>query len=106
MPVDPMDPFELEGKNLRRVIPQVRRNIDRQRKRMIAHVVTFIIWLLIGVLGWQSPGFWRGLSIVFFILLPFSIIGFFADRHLKRWHESRLAECQRRLDDDRRGTGI
>src|ERR1700675_3640926 len=88
------DPFSLEGKNLRRVIPQVRRSIDLQRLRLRAYAVTFLICLGLGILGCRSTGLWRGLGIVMLIVAAFSLLGVIADRRLMKWHQQRLLECE------------
>jgi hypothetical protein len=99
----PEDPFALDGKNVRRVIPQVRRSIELQRLRVRAHVITFLVCVVLGTLGCRSTGLWRGLGIVLFILSAFSLFGVFADRRLMKWHQQRLLECERRLNQDGSG---
>jgi hypothetical protein len=96
----PEDPFALDGKNVRRVIPQVRRNIELQRSRMRAYAVGFLICLVLGTLGCRSTGLWRGLGIVLLIMAAFNLFGVFADRRLMKWHQQRLLECERRLNQE------
>src|SRR5262249_30679863 len=98
-PADPDDTFLLEGKNLRRGIPQGRRNIDLQRLRVRGNLVAFLVCLALGILGCRSTGLWRGLGIVLLILTPFSLFGAYADHRLMRWHQQRLLECERRLSE-------
>lgn len=93
------DPFRLRGKNLRRVVPQVRRGITLQRQRIRVHLVGIIVCLGLGGLGWQSEGIWRIVASVLFCMVPFLLIGFLADWHLKRQHEARLKECEHLLMD-------
>ena len=101
MPDKGSDPFDLEGKNLRRVIPQVRKNIKVQRARVIAAAISFVFCVTFGTFGLRSSwSFLRILAVGFLLVSPFSLIGVFADRHLWKWQNARLAECERRLADD------
>ena len=95
---NPADPYSLEGKNLRRVLPQVRRSIQIQRLRVRAHIVTFLVCLGLGIVGCRLTGIWFGVGCVLLLMSPISIIGVFADRHLMKWHQQRLLECERRLN--------
>ncbi|HWL09062.1 MAG TPA: hypothetical protein VNQ76_11690 [Planctomicrobium sp.] len=99
MPRNPDDLFDLQGKNLRRVVPQVRKNIGIQRVRVMAHLLTFFVLLAFGVLGSQTTGVFFVFGVGCLVILPFSIIGILADHHLMRWHQRRLAECERRLNE-------
>ena len=95
------DPFDLEGKNLRRVIPQVRKMIKVQRHRIIAAAVSFTFCLTVGYLGTRSSrGFWFVLGVGFFLASPFALLGVVMDGILLRKQKARLAECERRLNKE------
>ena len=67
------DPFDLDGKDIRRVIPQVRLNITRQRERMTAYFVSFLAFLLLGVAGFWTTGVARVFLISWLFFAPFSV---------------------------------
>jgi len=98
MPRNPDDPFDLQGKNLRRVVTQIRKNIRIQRMRVASHIVTLLILLTVGILGCRTTGIFLGIGFVCLVMAPFSLLGVFADRHLLRWQQQRLAECAHRLN--------
>jgi hypothetical protein len=98
---DGSDSFDLEGKNLRRVIPQVRKNIRIQRARVIEAAFAFVFCLTFGGLAIRSSwSFFRYLAVGFLVVSPFAIIGIIADWHLWKWQKARLAECERRLQQE------
>jgi hypothetical protein len=97
-PNDPADPYSLAGKNLQRVLPQVRRSIELQRLRVRAHFVMLVMCVGLGIVGCQFDGIWFGIGFVLLLISPFSILGIYADRQLMKWHEKRLLECERRLN--------
>jgi hypothetical protein len=95
---NPEDPYSLDGKNLRRVLPQIRRSIEIQRLRIRAHLVTFLVCIGLGIVGCRFDGIWFGIGCVLLLISPFAILGVFGDRHLLKWHQQRLSECERRLN--------
>lgn len=97
MPQDPDDPFDLDGKNLKRVAPAVRKNIRMQRSRIIGHVITLVLCVTVAFIGLQSNGALLIIGFVCALIAPASLIGIFADWQLMRWHRRRLEECERRL---------
>jgi len=94
---NPDDPFDLRAKNLRRVVPQVRRNIKLQRDRVIGHIICLFVLLAVGILGVQTTGVLLLIGFGCLLVSPLSVLGIFADRHLMRWHQRRLAECEHQL---------
>ena len=93
----PDDPFDLLGKNPRRVIPAVRQNIRIQRARMIGHVISAFVSLIIGILSLRTTGLFLVFGFVCLLMLPFTFIGIYGDYHLMQWHQRRLTECERLL---------
>lgn len=93
------DPFDLCGKNLRRLAPQIRRNIKLQKTRVLAAFITFLVCLAIGVLASRTTGLLFFVSLGLLLTTPFSLLAAVADHHLMRRHQRRLAEVERRLNE-------
>lgn len=93
------DPYRLDGKSPRHVLPQARRGIAVQRGRMRAHLIVLLIGLAAVVVGFFSPGLGRFALFAGLFVVPLALLSYFADRHLKIWNERRVAECERRLGD-------
>lgn len=94
---NPLDPYDLEGKRLKQVVPQVRTNLRIQRIRAVSHVIAWAICLALGYLGTRTYGLLIGFGVVGLVMTPFTFFAIYADLRLMRWHQQRLAECERRI---------
>jgi hypothetical protein len=91
------DLFNLDGKNLHRVAPQIHRQIALQRARVRAYIIVAVMLASLGgawaFLGWIPTI----IGIPCLLLMPFTILGIIADRHLLKFQRQRLDECECRL---------
>ena len=97
MPTSSSDPFELDGKNLRRVIPPLRRSIRIQRDRMIGAVVALVFLAGMAFIGLRGHGVLKVFGIGCLVTSPFTVVSFFAERHVRNRLLAKLEECHRRL---------
>ena len=91
------DSFDLDGKNLNRVAPQIRRQIALQRSRMVSYVVGAVLLACIGALWLLTDWIPAVVAIPCVALIPFALFGVFADHRLLKFQQRRLAECECRL---------
>lgn len=92
------DPFDLDGKNLRRVLPHIRQNIQLQRNRVRIAAILSLIFLVIGLFGfrvsWSVSRLFCGTLLM---LTPFELFWAYGEFRCMKWQQRRLEECERRL---------
>jgi membrane protein YdbS with pleckstrin-like domain len=88
---------ELRDKNLKRVEPQVIRRIAHLKQSVKVSVVMTILCIGVGVGGVFIHLIPAWLGYAFLALLPFQVIGIFADYHLYKAQKAKLAYVRKRI---------
>jgi hypothetical protein len=91
------DPFQLDGKNLPRVAPQIARQIKLQQGRIQGFILVTVLLAIIGGV-WATVGYVPAVvGIICFAMIPFAVLGIVCDYHILKRQRAKLAECERRL---------
>jgi hypothetical protein len=88
---------ELEGKNLKRVLPQVKRTIKLQRQRTTGYCVSSVILAFLGLGGFFVAYIPSWLQYVSLFLLPFLILGIFGDYKLYKYQKAKAQYIEHEL---------
>ena len=88
---------DIEGKNLKRVLPQARKMAKTQKERVTIYCVASVLFGSIGVAGFFFPIIPNWLQYTALGLLPFQILGAFGDHHLYKYQKAKIAYIENEL---------
>ena len=90
---------ELEGKNPKRVLPQVKKQVELQRQRVVVYVVMAALFLCLAIAAFFVGAIPRWIQITSFCLFPFMVLGVFGDSHLYRYQKEKERLLQELIEE-------
>ncbi|KKK80493.1 hypothetical protein LCGC14_2822930 [marine sediment metagenome] len=89
---------KIKGKDLKRVLPQWKRQVRIQKQRMRAYLVGAMLMLAVAVGAFFFSFIPRWLQIGSFVILPFQVLGFVGDRHIYLARKADVAELEQLIE--------